>query len=456
MRIYVIILILLGWNPLMGQSWDHIIEDLDTTGTIRLVGEMWNNTLIKNCTIHNTGANKDGIFLREVKNVRIENCKIYDIEGMAGIRMSISGQGTDSVVIENNTIYNVQENGISAPQRSQNEIPLNQDHLIINNNTIYNTGLGSSNGLHHAIYCQAADFIISNNKIYGIRNGNGLSVRSSGKISGNVISGYSKSNKPAIRYYSDHFTGPSDTLLVENNILYNDQSAAHTLDIYDFAPLFQGSNSDSHIVKNINIRFNTILSFQPNKYSVRISEDFAKNGYSSTIEGNVILHTKSVEGCITAPLNTKTTSNVLIDQFENFVASVEPYDFHILKSHIDVDYVGTNSMNHPTHDIDGDPRIGKLDAGADEYVLETSLIDRKLHDSYTLFPNPCFTQDIVHLHSNQNIHSVTVFDNSGIKILELTFQNRSKSRDLFLNDIKPGNYFIQINHETTIPFYIIE
>ncbi len=304
LKIFASIQLMLFSSILMGQTWDNVIQNIDTTATINLVGSSWNNTLIKNCTIHNTGNGNDGIFLRDVQNVRIENCVIYDIDGQGAIRLSISGNGTDNITITGNTLYNLQENGINAPQRSQNSTPLNQDNLVIEGNIIYNTGLGSNNGLSHAIYCQAADFKIQNNTVFGIRDGNGISVRSSGKISGNIVSGESKANKPAIRYFSDHFTGVSDSLIIENNIIYNDSSSAHTLDIFDFTSLYQNSISDNHIVKNFNIRFNTIISLQSNKYGVRISNDYDQAGYSTILEGNIIINTNSLSQCVSAPFNT--------------------------------------------------------------------------------------------------------------------------------------------------------
>ncbi len=39
----------------LGQPWDRIIENIDTTGTINLTDPSWDNTLIRNCNIHDTG-----------------------------------------------------------------------------------------------------------------------------------------------------------------------------------------------------------------------------------------------------------------------------------------------------------------------------------------------------------------------------------------------------------------
>lgn len=454
MRLIISIVLLFFNQALMAQTWDNIIENVDTTGTISLIGTSWNNTLIKNCTIHNTGNGNDGIFLRDVQNVRIENCIIHSIDGQGGIRLSISGNGTDSIVIINNTLYNLQENGISAPQRSQNSTPLNQDNLVIEGNTIYNTGLRSSNGLHHAIYCQAADFKIVNNKIFGIRNGNGISVRSSGKISGNIVSGESKSNKPAIRYFSDHFTGNSDSLIVENNIIYNDSSVTHTLEIFDFANLYQNSISDLHIVKNFNIRFNTIVSFHSNKYGIRISNDYNQTGYTTVLEGNIIINTNSLTQCISAPNNTVQVFNLLQDNLSNFASNSEPFDFHILNTHAAIDYVGNNSSNYPTHDIDGDLRSGNLDAGADESTIATGINFLGPKSEYKIFPNPLPFGEPLKIESEQEIFSLTIFNSNGQEILNKKYNSGANNQTFKLPISTIGLYFIRINNFKVIPFVI--
>lgn len=454
MKTITLITLLFSSQLVSAQIWDNVIENVDTTGTISLVGASWNNTLIKNCTIHNTGSGNDGIFLRDVQNVKIENCTIYDIDGQGGIRLSISGNGTDSVIIMNNTLYNLQENGINAPQRSQNSTPLNQDNLIIEGNTIYNSGLGSSSGLHHAIYCQAADFSIANNTIFGVRDGNGISVRSSGKISGNIISGESKANKPAIRYFSDHFTGNSDSLIVENNIIYNDSSSAHTLDIFDFANLYQNSISDNHIVKNFNIRFNTIISLQSNKFGVQISNDYNQIGYSTIVEGNIIINTNSLSQCISVPTNTVQLYNLIQDNLSNFSSDLQPFDFHILDSHSAINYVGNSSSNYPVYDIDGDLRSGNLDAGADEYTATTGINVLNHQSEYKIYPNPLVLGESIKIEGDQNISNIVIFKSNGQEVFNEKIDLTSNRTTLDLPEVNEGMYFLQINNAVTIPFII--
>lgn len=368
MKRYLLIWLLLGWGLCsFSQPWDNVIEYIDTTQTINLIGESWNNTLIRNCKIHDTNQGSSGIYLKDVSNVRIENCEIYNIGGHGGIQFSNTGYGTEKVVIEGNKIYNCQNNGIAAPQRSQAKIPLNQIELKIIGNIIYNTGMSSSRGSYHAIYCQASDFLIKKNRIFGERDGNGISVRSSGKICENVVSGWSKSNKPAIRYFSDHKKGSTDSLIIENNIVWNDSTNANGIELYQFAPLYQNNRGDAHVVKNFNIRFNTSITFKDDKYAIYIHDDYGNDGYSSVVDGNIVINLFNKNNTIVYPSSTKISGNYIGTSLTNFVNPHPPYNFRITKLHQAVNYSTGKTKNYPLVDIDGEKRTSNvLDAGADQ------------------------------------------------------------------------------------------
>jgi parallel beta-helix repeat protein len=190
------------------QQYTRVVENLVLSDTLRIEGAEWNNTLIRNVTIK--GASGDGIFLRDVSNVRIENSTIENVGG-SGIRLSSSGSTSD-VTIANNTIKNVTANGISAAQRFEDGV----DHLGLKvlNNRIDTTGLSKAGGYDHGIYVQTSDFLIEGNTVLNSVDGNGISVRSSGIVRSNVVDGAGKSG---IAYYSDHMRGPSDKLVIDNN-----------------------------------------------------------------------------------------------------------------------------------------------------------------------------------------------------------------------------------------------
>lgn len=248
----------------------RVLEDFDQTTTLRLDGSEWNDTLVRNCRIHDTGG--DGIYIRNVSGVVIHNCEVWNVD--KGIKTSSTGR-TRNVVIDGNHIHDVQENGINAGQRTKKGI--DQENLRILNNRIENTGLGSRVGRAHGIYVQARDFRIEGNSISGRRDGNGISVRSSGMVRCNRVSGVSTAGKPGIRYYSDHQTGPTGTLLIEHNEVSSD-----TIGIQLYAPVdrYDGKPPPDHVVKRFVIRHNKVVAPEP----IRVAPRYNAPPY------NVLLH----------------------------------------------------------------------------------------------------------------------------------------------------------------------
>src|SRR5262245_24301816 len=90
-------------------NWKKVIENREFTHTLDLdTGD--DNTLILNATFHDI----DGvaILIRNVQNVYIKNCLIYNIEE-DGIVLSSLG-GTQNVTIDGCIIHNVGRSGILA------------------------------------------------------------------------------------------------------------------------------------------------------------------------------------------------------------------------------------------------------------------------------------------------------------------------------------------------------
>ncbi len=192
------------------------LDGCTQTETLKISGSQWDNKTLKNCKIYNTGnalTGGEGIFIENVQNLTIQNCEIYNA-GRAGIRLGIN-LSTNNVTLIGNTIHHIAGDGISAGQRHL--IGVDHLNLKILNNTIYETGLAGDGGLLHGLYIQVSDFLIEGNSITNAHDGNGISVRSSGIIRKNIIAG---AGEGAITYYSDHKRGPSNLLLIENNIAY--------------------------------------------------------------------------------------------------------------------------------------------------------------------------------------------------------------------------------------------
>lgn len=250
------------------MAYTRIIENLVLTSTLRLEGPAWDNTLVRNVTI--TGAQGDGIFLRNVSNVRIENVTVTDVKG-TGIKLSNSGS-TENVQIVGSTIARTGMDGIYAGKATGVEHP----GLKIMGNTITDAGLaGLGSGLVHGMYIQSSDFLITGNTVLNSGGGNGISVRSSGTIDGNHIDGALKSG---ISYYADHPAGAADKLWITENIVANvgHDGARGSINLL-------GIPSGADPVASIVVSGNVVTGSK----GVVIDASYAKAGVSTSSSGNV-------------------------------------------------------------------------------------------------------------------------------------------------------------------------
>ena len=254
-------------------QFDRVLENFDQTRTLRLDGRSWNNTLVRNCRIHDTRG--DGIYVRNVRNLVVQNCVVWNVK--RGIKVSSTGS-TEDVTIDGNYIHDIDGIGISAGQRSRDDG--DQKNLRILNNRIENTGLRHDNGHTHPIYVQSRDFLIEGNVISGSRDGNGISVRSSGIVRCNRVSGVSSAGKPAIRYYSDHHRGPSNTLLIEQNIVASDHIG---IDLMPPTDRYDGRRGLNHVVENFVIRNNRIQA----PVAIRVAKEYEADKFTVQVYDNV-------------------------------------------------------------------------------------------------------------------------------------------------------------------------
>jgi parallel beta-helix repeat protein len=333
------------------------LDGCTQTTTLKISGAQWDGKTLKNCKIYNTGSGTsggEGIFIEDVENLTVENCEIYNA-GRAGIRLGIS-KSTRNVTLRGNTIHNVGADGISAGQRYADGV----DHLGLKilNNTIYETGqAGRGEGLYHGMYIQASDFLIEGNYIHDASDGNGISVRSSGVIRGNLIA---RVGEGAITYYSDHMRGPSNLLLIENNIAYGNTN-------YGTIQLLSITNA-SQAVQNFRIRFNTAVSMLSAKAALAIGSGYSS--YKTEVYGNILINSaggKSISG--TPSMSQKNYTSTSLQGFKNPGA---PYDLHLTSSHPARGFA-TGVASFPSQDFDGDNRsAASLDAGADQFSSATN------------------------------------------------------------------------------------
>ncbi|WP_165820353.1 right-handed parallel beta-helix repeat-containing protein [Microvirga sp. KLBC 81] len=235
-----------------------MLTDVVSQETLLLEGPSWDYSLVRNCRLE--GVKGDGIVIRNVKGVVVQGCYIADVEG-TGIRLSSTGSSSD-VVLEGNRIVGAGENGISAAQRY--EAGVDHQGLKILDNYIENSGARSSKGLTHGIYVQTEDSLVEGNTIAGTRDGNGISIRSSGEVRCNRILGISSAGKPAIRYYSDHVSGASKALVIDSNDI---DSETVGIELYDPVELKDRPGSIEHLVSHFVIRGNAIRAPIPLKIS---------------------------------------------------------------------------------------------------------------------------------------------------------------------------------------------
>lgn len=229
--------------------FEKILRNFESNKTLEIDGPDWNNTLIMGCKISDVDG--DGIRIRNVQNLSIRNCQINNVKG-SGILLRSTGS-TNNVSILNNQIKNTGKDGIAASQRKADGI----DHLglVIGWNTITNTGQRGRKGLQHSIYSQASDAVIVHNVIQSERDGNAISIRSSGFVACNSISGRSRSGKPGIRYFADHYSGQSQKLVIRNNSIRGSNTGIHLL-----TPPKENKKKPAALVRNFEISGNESTS----------------------------------------------------------------------------------------------------------------------------------------------------------------------------------------------------
>ncbi|MBC7878302.1 MAG: right-handed parallel beta-helix repeat-containing protein [Anaerolineales bacterium] len=328
-------------------EWDHIIENEEFTEPL-VLGEGDDNTLIINSVFHDIDG--DAIVLGNVSNVHIKNCTIYEVNGNGIVLRSM--QATDTVTIDDCEIHDTALNGIIAKQGPEEGV----DHtrLIIKNNTFYSNG---TTELDHALYILAQDSRIENNIIYK-STGNGISIRSSGIVTGNRIWDV---NKSCIRYFSDNLKGPSNTLIVENNICHltevGSESPGISLLLWKDTPL-------NWIVDNYIIRFNTVVMFTGQRTGIAVESE-KLDSKNISVYGNIVVNTHNLQATIHNEYIDYFSSNYLSTNLTGFIdAQKPPYDFHLTARSPAVEYAN-KELDFPTYDADGKLRaVGDLDAGA--------------------------------------------------------------------------------------------
>lgn len=318
------------------------IENQTFNTTVLIDGHDYDNTIIRNCIFENIVG--DGLQIRDVDGLCVENCIFRNISEDA-IRFRNSGS-SNAVKIKDNEIYNIQENGILAPEGHLNS--------LIEGNLIYNVALSNTSSQfgapHHGIYFQGIGVSILNNEIYNVLNdqGNAISIRTSGIIAGNKLH---QATDHGISYYSDHPSN-SGVLLIENNFIYDNGKRAINL--------ASNGNTANHIAA-AEIRFNTMIS----STSSVIGINDKLTGTAVDLTANIAIRMDGSSLFVFSNQPYTTNRNITANNDVGFV-SYAGRDLHLTNSSIARNHAA-GITNFPAIDIDGDNRASAtLDAGADE------------------------------------------------------------------------------------------
>ncbi len=249
-----------------------------------------------------------------------------------------------NVKIENCTFENIGFNAIDSHEDAPN------GH--ISNCTFTNVALSQTGAAmaqpHHAIYWKGKNVCIEKSRfIAGDQPfGNAISVRSSGKVRKNIISGYPKNG---IMYYSNHPGG--DSLIIENNFLFDNQYSITLGTLEDL----------SFHNENVVIRFNSLV--QKENYSIYVAKSF-ETTTNVAIYGNIVVNPS--EEYMKTFYDIATISYNLTSPIDVGFVNMNSGDLHLKNTSTAIDFA-TGAPGYPTTDIDGDLRdVSSLNAGADE------------------------------------------------------------------------------------------
>jgi len=405
--ILIFLILLLFSNRIKSQI---VIQDSVFTTTLDLVGSSWNNATIKNCTFRNTILS-DGLRIANANNITIDSCTFYNIQGN-GIWLHSSGI-SDGIIIKNCTFDSIYGNGILSAEQHINSQILNNQFNWIGLDTVS----ASQGAPHHGIYFCGNDFLISGNYIRNIYNNNGncVSVRSNGVVRNNILS---DATKNGISYFSDH-PNVGNSLLIENNIVYNCQRGVTVVD-----------GGDSYVDSAI-IRFNTLIT--NNFMNISIGAGLIM---TNEIYGNILIRKDGSTIYIWAESSYDSTKNVLSNDDIGFIDFLN-HDYHITNLSSAFSFA-TGLTEYPSHDFENDIReFTRLDAGADQIEINTGL---NSYDSYDvlLYPNPANNEINIVLPSTEKV-KIEIY-NSIDRIIRI--ENNPYNIDI--TSMTKGIYFIYI------------
>lgn len=306
------------------------------TKNLKVDGHEFDSLIIENCTF-------DGASLRigNADFVTVRNCTFKNIKGN-GIAVGFIGPASN-IRIENCSFENIGFNAIDSHENAPNGVITN---CQFKNSGLSQTGAAMAQA-HHAIYWKGKNVLIEKSRFIGGEQpfGNGISVRSSGIVRQNTLSGFPKNG---IMYFSNHPGG--DSLLIENNFLYDN----------NFSITLASKGDLSLHNENVIVRFNSMV--QEENYSIHVGSDF-ETTTNVEVYGNIAVnpteeYIQTFYDMVIVNYNLTSTSDIGFVDMANG-------DLHLTANSQAIGFADL-VPNYPLVDIDGDTRTNPINAGADE------------------------------------------------------------------------------------------
>lgn len=217
----------------------RIVENQTFTSTLTIDGSGWDGAIIRNNIFRNqTGS---GIYISNVYNLTIENNEFYGMKSFAIKLRSTQVRGTDNVIIQKNYFHDMPATSILSEEPNKN--------LQILNNYFRNVATDvNATTDQHAMYLKGPDVKVKGNTIDGVPDANGISIRTSGTVRGNLVKNVARDG---IKYYSNSLEKGNGTLTIECNVV---EMSAHGGIAF--------SAGDGVKIDRAIVRFNTLVNNQ--------------------------------------------------------------------------------------------------------------------------------------------------------------------------------------------------
>jgi hypothetical protein len=197
----------------LGGAFASNVIRIDGVGNVKIQ----NSTILGGETgIFITGGAHDiDIINNNIQGQQDIDSSDSDLAGR-GVRVS-NATSSNNILIKDNSIFNTESDGIIIAQNDT--LGVAHANISIIHNTIAQVAKNKLAwpGHYHGIYAQSGGITIQDNTITYVADGNGISVRNSGVIQGNIVQ---HTGKAGIGYFADH-KRLDNIMVISNNNIYD-------------------------------------------------------------------------------------------------------------------------------------------------------------------------------------------------------------------------------------------